>query len=110
MLGACSGMRGIPTQGAARDGAHHPRQTQTMFRPIPGAMPALTDPPAGCRFHPRCPRVLTACARVTPRPVRTGPGHSVACHRYRRPGDDREPVLAVSDLVKHFPLRGGLFA
>ena len=22
---------------------------------IPGAPPDLSDPPAGCRFHPRCP-------------------------------------------------------
>jgi peptide/nickel transport system ATP-binding protein len=53
------------------------------LRPIPGAMPALTDPPTGCRFHPRCPSALEACSRVTPRPVFTGSDHSVSCHLYR---------------------------
>jgi len=55
----------------------------TTLRPIPGAMPALTDPPRGCRFHPRCPSALAACARVTPHPVPIGPGHSVSCHLYQ---------------------------
>ena len=56
---------------------------ETILRPIPGAMPALTDPPTGCKFHPRCPSALETCARVTPRPVFTGSGHSVSCHLYQ---------------------------
>jgi peptide/nickel transport system ATP-binding protein len=32
---------------------------------IPGAPPDLARPPAGCRFAPRCPKVMDAC-RVTP--------------------------------------------
>lgn len=56
--------------------------SRTIFRPIPGAVPPLTDPPSGCRFHPRCPYVLEACSRVKPAPVLAGPGHTVACHRY----------------------------
>jgi peptide/nickel transport system ATP-binding protein len=52
------------------------------FRPIPGAVPALTDPPAGCRFHPRCAQVFEPCAGVAPLPVETAPGRVVACHRY----------------------------
>jgi peptide/nickel transport system ATP-binding protein len=55
---------------------------RSVFRPIPGTMPALTDPPAGCRFHPRCPRVLDHCARIKPEPVLAEPGHVVACHLY----------------------------
>jgi oligopeptide/dipeptide ABC transporter ATP-binding protein len=56
---------------------------KTMLRPIPGTMPALTDPPTGCRFHPRCPVALAACSRDTPRRVFTGTGHSVSCHLYQ---------------------------
>jgi len=56
--------------------------SRTIFQAIPGAMPALSDPPAGCRFHPRCPRVLAQCATVRPASVLTGPGHTVACHLY----------------------------
>jgi oligopeptide/dipeptide ABC transporter ATP-binding protein len=53
---------------------------RTVFRPIPGAMPALTDPPPGCRFHPRCARVVEECSRVKPEPRAVGES-IVACHR-----------------------------
>ncbi len=38
---------------------------------IPGAPPDLTDPPEGCRFHPRCPDAMRVCVtdpvqQVTP--------------------------------------------
>ena len=55
---------------------------RTVFRAIPGAMPALTDPPPGCRFHPRCPRALAHCATRRPASLLTAPGHHVACHLY----------------------------
>jgi len=57
----------------------------TGFRPIPGAMPALTDPPPGCRFHPRCPDVLPACSTVAPEPLAVARDHIVACHLHGTP-------------------------
>jgi peptide/nickel transport system ATP-binding protein len=33
---------------------------------IPGAPPDLAQPPAGCRFHPRCPVAFADCVRVDP--------------------------------------------
>jgi len=33
---------------------------------IPGQPPSLLSPPAGCRFHPRCPYVFDRCSRETP--------------------------------------------
>jgi peptide/nickel transport system ATP-binding protein len=33
---------------------------------IPGAPPDLAHPPAGCRFHPRCPDVMPQCLTVEP--------------------------------------------
>jgi len=33
---------------------------------IPGAPPDLAHPPAGCRFHPRCPDVMPICHSVDP--------------------------------------------
>jgi len=47
---------------------------------IPGSVPDLIDPPAGCRFHPRCRRVLDVCRDVRPSLVEVARGHRVACH------------------------------
>jgi peptide/nickel transport system ATP-binding protein len=49
---------------------------------IPGAPPDLVIPPAGCRFHPRCPYAMSICAEAPPvtRPISAG--HTVACHLY----------------------------
>ena len=58
------------------------RGDRTIFQAIPGSMPAVSDPPAGCRFHPRCPRVLPHCLAVRPLSLLVGPGHAVACHLY----------------------------
>jgi len=33
---------------------------------IPGAPPSLIEPPAGCRFHPRCPDAMKVCAAKPP--------------------------------------------
>ena len=55
---------------------------QTVFRPIPGTIPAITDPPSGCRFHPRCPDALDECSRVKPELLALGDGRTAACHLY----------------------------
>ena len=33
---------------------------------LPGAPPNLADPPAGCRFHPRCPLAMEICRQEVP--------------------------------------------
>ncbi len=48
-----------------------------------GDLPSASDPPAGCRFHTRCPfRQPTRCDTERPqlRVLETHPGHQVACH------------------------------
>jgi peptide/nickel transport system ATP-binding protein len=49
---------------------------------IPGQPPSLLRPPAGCRFHPRCPHVMGICKTTVPElaPSRSGPDHLQACH------------------------------
>jgi len=47
---------------------------------IPGTVPALIDPPPGCRFHPRCPDRRDVCRQVAPEPVPVSSDHRVACH------------------------------
>ena len=38
----------------------------TGLQYIPGAPPDLTDPPPGCRFHPRCPDAMRVCTERDP--------------------------------------------
>jgi peptide/nickel transport system ATP-binding protein len=33
------------------------------FQPIPGSSPSMIRPPAGCKFHPRCPNSSEVCRR-----------------------------------------------
>ena len=48
---------------------------------IPGAPPDLIDPPAGCRFHPRCELAIAGeCDQVIPPLIRIGGARDVACH------------------------------
>ena len=46
---------------------------------IPGAPPDLVDPPAGCRFHPRCPNAMKVCLDHDPVLTRTETGAEVEC-------------------------------
>jgi peptide/nickel transport system ATP-binding protein len=47
---------------------------------IPGSPPSLENPPAGCRFHPRCERAVDLCRERSPELRELAPGHSAACH------------------------------
>ncbi|TET26881.1 MAG: ABC transporter ATP-binding protein [Dehalococcoidia bacterium] len=49
------------------------------LRSIPGAPPGLTNPPVGCRFHPRCPYVMDICRQEEPI-FKQRDGRLVACH------------------------------
>ncbi|MGE3536256.1 MAG: ABC transporter ATP-binding protein [Candidatus Tectimicrobiota bacterium] len=49
---------------------------------LQGEVPSPTSPPAGCRFHPRCPMAMARCARETPVLQELTPGQQVACHLY----------------------------
>jgi peptide/nickel transport system ATP-binding protein len=49
---------------------------------IPGQPPSLLRPPAGCRFHPRCPYVMEVCKTTLPElvPTQRDPEHLQRCH------------------------------
>jgi peptide/nickel transport system ATP-binding protein len=50
---------------------------------IPGVPPSLEHPPHGCRFHPRCPMVVSRCKEETPELRTLAPERTVACHEAR---------------------------
>jgi oligopeptide/dipeptide ABC transporter ATP-binding protein len=78
---------------AARD---RPRQLP------PGEVPDATDPPTGCRFHPRCPAAFAPCPDIEPRLI-----NGVACHLYGNPTDmdndtdrDKNVIEKLADKVR----------
>jgi peptide/nickel transport system ATP-binding protein len=48
--------------------------------PVRGEVPSPIDPPAGCRFHPRCPRAAALCGVERPPLAMVETGREVACH------------------------------
>ncbi|MFY1113167.1 MAG: ABC transporter ATP-binding protein [Methanosarcinaceae archaeon] len=48
------------------------------FVPIPGSSPPLSSPPAGCRFHPRCPLKEKRCMQERPE-LKESNGRAVRC-------------------------------
>lgn len=57
---------------------------------IPGLPPFLLNPPAGCRFHPRCPHAFAPCETITPALVEVQPNHLAACHLYDQAQETRK--------------------
>jgi len=43
------------------------------LKPIEGLPPDLSDPPSGCRFHPRCPFAIERCPAESPPLAAVGP-------------------------------------
>jgi oligopeptide/dipeptide ABC transporter ATP-binding protein len=68
---------------------------------LEGDVPSPINPPAGCRFHTRCPYALDACGEVVPRLVQIKPNHYAACIRIspEQPDIDRVAPGAAPGLV-----------
>jgi peptide/nickel transport system ATP-binding protein len=60
----------------------------------PGEPPSLLKPPAGCRFHPRCPVAIAGvCDVQVPPHFQPAEAHRVACWLY---GAEREALAAAT--------------
>jgi oligopeptide/dipeptide ABC transporter ATP-binding protein len=55
---------------------------QPKLKTMPGSPPDLVNPPAGCVFHPRCPKVMDICRKERP-PVFSRDSRLVSCWLYR---------------------------
>ena len=65
---------------------------------LSGEVPSPVHPPAGCRFHPRCPKARERCAEQVPGLVPRGgdgAGHVTACHFPVEPGEELAHPLLV---------------
>ena len=74
-------------------GPHHP-YTEALLSAVPsvdgepskrirldGEIPSPANPPAGCVFHPRCPRAMSGVCEVSEPPLlEVSPRHSMRCH------------------------------
>ena len=55
-------------------------KVKRVKRVLQGDVPSPINPPPGCAFHPRCPRVMDRCRVQAPALAEIEPGTFVACH------------------------------
>ncbi|MDX7951278.1 ATP-binding cassette domain-containing protein [Lichenihabitans sp. Uapishka_5] len=67
----------VPTPDPARERAR-------VVARLPGELPSPAAPPAGCRFHPRCPLVMPVCRTDDPALLHVDAGQTAACWLHRR--------------------------
>jgi peptide/nickel transport system ATP-binding protein len=59
-------------------------ENRKIFRDVPpGEPPDLTNPPLGCRFHPRCPYKMEICDKEDPLQSEPENKHFTLCWLYR---------------------------
>jgi oligopeptide/dipeptide ABC transporter ATP-binding protein len=76
------------TQGLLRSSPGYesaPADGSRRLRTLAGGVPDPSDPPSGCRFHPRCSSRFDPCSESEPADTRTGEGRRVACLLYEEP-------------------------
>jgi peptide/nickel transport system ATP-binding protein len=79
--------------------------TARDLRGIRGRAPDASDPPTGCRFHPRCTQAVELCRQADPPLVEVhligGRGRLIACHL-----GGLQTLLQARDLRKAFSTNG----
>jgi peptide/nickel transport system ATP-binding protein len=61
-----------------------------------GQPPSLISPPAGCRFHPRCPLVMPECRTEAPPVFELGDSHWSRCWLFRAGHGPQGPAARIS--------------
>ncbi len=61
---------------------YNKKKPDKRLKTIPGSTPNMIDPPKGCKFHPRCPKVLPVCKTENPNNRHLMSTHTVKCHLY----------------------------
>lgn len=69
------------TQGLMRSVPDPRRGRRQRLPEIPGIVPTLREPGAGCSFAPRCPFAVGKCREEAPTMRDVGLGHAAACWR-----------------------------
>jgi peptide/nickel transport system ATP-binding protein len=64
-----------------------------------GEIPSLITPPAGCRFHPRCPHAMPVCKQRFPGRTELGNSHWTNCFLYGD-GSNRTNVTTITPMPK----------
>jgi peptide/nickel transport system ATP-binding protein len=59
----------------------NPEREKILIR-LGGDLPSPANPPAGCHFHPRCPKATEACRTTYPDVVPLAGTHQVRCLLY----------------------------
>lgn len=57
-------------------------ETKRKWIILQGDVPNPADPPHGCPFHTRCPKVMERCRNTHPQLRKINNGHYTACHLY----------------------------
>lgn len=57
-----------------------PRFRDRPRKSVMGEPPSASDPPPGCPFQTRCPRVMSRCREQRPEFRERSPAHWIACH------------------------------
>ena len=84
----------IPTTNRALEKQRGPTRLQ-------GELPSPLNPPAGCGFHPRCPKAMDVCRTQMPEPVRQEGGRWVACHLFEPSASAVSPAPVINRGAQH---------
>lgn len=84
-----------------------PKLTGFESRGIQGRIPDYTDPPSGCRFHPRCPAYMEGiCEADDPDGRTVEPEHDVSCFLYDDGISVEEAMEVANEEVAYEQLSG----